>query len=247
MPQRGVRKFTTWEYRRHGIVVKVPVMLVDAAQSPLRDDHPAKTYFLVELADPEIRETHTDINELQQIVFAELAAQLAINWQNVLVVTVTGDRERLFAASAKADTPATRASGTVGLTLCWTRWQIAEVNGQKISREFDYYPSLVTCPEGKLPREIWQSTVNHWPLDAQVATRRRGRQRTEPLAVMIPDTPAHRQALETLAGQLSQLREQLQRLLGKRQVVRTLAQLAATGVLDLIPAPAPATPAPPTN
>lgn len=238
MARHGVKKFTTWDYEdRDGATLHVPVQLVDATKTTSgrlgKDD--AKTYFLVQLDNPEIDEQDTDINRLRETVFAKIKEQLKIEWRSMLIVTVDSSRSRLFRKELKAATPDTERNAHGKLKLSWERVQIAQHGKNKLQRDFNNYykPFGYTKERGEKPREVWNRGHDGWPTLGAGENHKHRAGRARSVGAMIPDTPENRLALEAISDQIEKLYDGLSKLLNSTRIEETLAKVAASGLLAL--------------
>jgi len=235
MGRHGEKKFTTWEYRDHEVVLQVPVTLVDnSKKGHIRYGEDAnKTFFEVHMDEPEIREKDTDINRLRETVFAQIKAKLAVEWKSMLLVEVSASHSRLFDKGKSPDTPDTEDDAGAKLVVNWERWQVAKYKGKKISRRFNNYhkPWRIHDEKEKPAREVWNQAQSGWPDDKD--DRFSTQDQMPEIKALIPDTPANRVALEAITDAIENLYHNLAKLLASDKIEETLAAVASKLVLNL--------------
>jgi hypothetical protein len=244
MARRGIKRAFEWKYVDGTVTLTVPVFVVNRDEQSDRGGYFEKdkptTYFRVQMEDPEIDEHDVNIDELKKRVFAGIKQKLEIPWRDVLHVEVDGDRERLFKKKTAADTKDTEASARVNVSVHWTRHQIAEVRGKKVSRRFQswYEPTQLDDNHRviKLPgREQFSSMSDGWPDTGRPTDRWNKADKTR-IAALVPDTPENRLALEQIADGFDQLHKRLMGLLAPKAIEKTLANIGDAGLM--LPAPA---------
>ena len=230
--RRGEKVLTTWEFQQDGLVIKIPVKVVDCdKKSSYHNTGPddAKTYFSVSLSHPfDVNQQSTDINLLRKSVIEEIKSKLTVKWKPVLVVCIKCTRNRLFSKKKKSDTPDTNSDAEGILEVTWKRFQIAEFQGKKINRSFSGYWND-PFSRGEKPYESWHSTRQGWPEVGVEKGIRSHRASYPDVYAMIDDTPEHREALEMIGDNIEKLYDGLRRLLQPKNIEKTLAAVLAKG------------------
>lgn len=204
------KKITTWQYRgKDGVRFDIPVHLVTNVSQYGTES----TAFEVRLPDIEVAEEGVDLNELKTRVMAVIAEKLSIAWERHLMVSVRADNDPEVTAEFQG-MPSVNTKLDAGLAL---RVHSVEVGrspaGKMLSRDYQYHN-----PVG---REGMPTT---------------GYDNRGQMLALIPDTPANREALATIADAIERLGEQLTELLHPDRVARSLEiVLAAKGLPALDP------------
>jgi hypothetical protein len=206
------KKIVRWEWTIDGQDVVVDVFLRTRSWG---------TSFTAYCESPFVEiEDERDLNVLRRATRDRLTALIAVAWESVLVVEVTGERTHWGGGSRN------EWSSSGALTFSARSEQRAVISGKPHTRS----------GPGDRPHEGWTT-----PEDDGGSSWSDPRTRA-----MVSDTPENRQALERVSQGLNDLRNGLRALMGSTRLEETLAHLRAGGGLALLspgePAEAPAAP-----
>lgn len=228
------KKIDTWEWTKDRQIFKVAVRMAS-------DSHRGGVQFGVVVPELDIDIWHKDIDELKRQVFAELGNKVNIAWEPYLHIEVTGDTQILKLDPKQLEDDYSDEVDDKKLTKQEQREASQKTRGADLQltvRVQSYH--LATTPTGEqLSRRVGEFrssnyTQEGWPevgLRVDDSASWHSAETEIQVTALVPDTPANREALNSLSRELQKLIDRLVELCTPDVIEKTLASAISTRLL----------------